>query len=142
MNINLHLPSVVAGTLIAAGLTLTMAQVAPRHLAGEPDWLMTSWAPHPRQYVQVAVGGAFVVPPGRLFVPTGLGVSSPTGGSSQATLRVDGVEIAKVGASIYQYNANASSIVTLPTGYAASSGAIVEVEGPSAVCWAYTIARE
>jgi hypothetical protein len=128
--IELHPVSLAVGSGVAALAFLAMSQapVTPVAVRG------VQYAAHPRDYVQIEEGTPFVVPAGKLFVPTAIGTQPPMLVSATWELlsfTVDGVVQfsswkALVGNG-QEVVGNGSSMRGLPTGLAVPSGALVEV---------------
>ena len=108
--------SVLVGALLAAVVFLSMAQTT----VGTP--LRVEYIPHPRDMVQVQEGTPYVVPTGKLFVLTSLGVTTqgPT-----CYLHVNGQTevVVYVGAPY----AGGSNMVAVPSGFTVQPGATVDV---------------
>lgn len=133
--IELHPVSLLVGLAVAglAFLAMSQAPVAPVP-ARTP-----LFAAHPRDFVQIEEGTPFVVPAGKLFVPTAFGTQPPTFVSQTyelLSLSVDGVTQfsswkALLGSS-FDPVGNGSSMRGLPNGFAVQPGALVEVRDANA----------
>ena len=99
--------------------------------------------PHPRDMLVITEGAPFVVPIGKLFVLTGLGVpyswSAPKGGY----LQVDGVrEVTCVAVATLGTDGAVPSVVAVPTGFTVSENKTITVAGlnsTEARAWGYLV---
>jgi hypothetical protein len=115
-----HILSALLGSAFAVGIIvlLSMSQVLP---AGQH--VIVSYGPSPRDMVQFA-GTGYVVPPGKLFVLTGLGMQY-SGSVGSLTLRINGQQA--VSFSLDTTDGNGTSVKTVPPGLAAPAGSSLDI---------------
>ncbi len=134
----LSLPSAFLGAgvailvFLAFGFQFTAKPINPP--------IVVEGVPTPGQMIQITELQSLMVPPGKLFVVTGLGSFKNSGGSGITLLRFDGVETVRV--NITTSTGNGSTVKLIPPGLTAPAGTLVEVLGgdstpDDARCWGY-----
>lgn len=78
----------------------------------------------PKNWIQIVEGSPFVVPAGRVFVPTALGWDEGANPPARARLYFDGVEMAAM-----TYRSDRMPMGPVAEGLAAGPGTVVSVEG-------------
>ena len=108
--------SILVGALLAAVVFLSMAQTT----VGTPA--RVEYLAHPRDMVQIQEGTPYVVPAGKLFALTSLGVTTqgPT-----CHLHVNGQ--AEVVAYVGAPYAGGTNMVAMPSGFTVQPGATIDV---------------
>lgn len=135
--IPLHPASLLAGLAIGAGFLFLTSQTSTVTF----PTARVEVGPHPRDMVQIHDGQPFTVPPGKLFVLTGLGNTTQ---GPVAVLRVNGQIEVKTDTSLSGFGA--CYVAAVPSGFSVPSGASISVEtvGPSlgyARAWGYLAER-
>ncbi|MBI5364825.1 MAG: hypothetical protein HZA53_16735 [Planctomycetes bacterium] len=130
-HLRLHaLSLLVGGSACAAFLFLSAQGLAPSFPSSR-----FSFGPHPRDFVTLREGQPYIVPMGFAFVPTAIGSSAIFGQNPAhgVTLLVDGqARLASTNDfSVLQIPQRTprTSMLGVPTGYAALEGAVVTVTG-------------
>jgi hypothetical protein len=125
----IHVPSALAGIVLATAILLSMSQSAP---VGPPR---IEYGPNPRDMVQIREGMPYVVPAGKLFVLTGLGMAGNLGFTS---LTVNGqTEAASyTGCS----NGGPATVAPMSPGFSVTAGSTIDISGHGsgeARAWGY-----
>lgn len=127
----IHFPSVSLGAVAVSLILLSMSQAAPTLTQARVEY-----GPHPRDMVQVKQGTPYTVPPGKLFVLTGLGGADNLGYSQ---LSVDGASEAAVMATCS--NGGGSTVASVPSGFTVPGGSTISVVttsgGGQSRAWGY-----
>lgn len=124
--------SIVAGALFLIGAV--QGQGGPFRVVVANPVALQGMPPHPRDWVQIEEGVPFVVPVGKLFVPTAAGRGVGGGG---ANLRVDGVNVFQA----FGGNGSTTSFDPVPPGLAITAGRVVTVveNGQDSRAWGYLV---
>jgi hypothetical protein len=118
--------TIILAAFVGSALTfgvvglMSMTQVLP---AGQH--VIVSYGPHPSDMITVREGTPLVVPPGKLFVLTGLGSSAAN--APEVTLVINGQPEAQVLPGTTTYDT--SSIKSVPIGFTAPAGSTIELVG-------------
>jgi hypothetical protein len=118
---------VLFGSTLALGIVGLMSmQQGPSDIL---QHVRVEYGPHPRDMVQIREGTLYVVPPGRIFVLTGLGTDVWTGsGVPIAVLSVNGQDEVTAGFSSNSTGeAEGSTVAHVPSGLTASPGSSLNV---------------
>jgi hypothetical protein len=127
-----HVLSALLGSALAIGMVvlLSMNQVLP---AGQH--VIVSYGPSPRDMVQIKEGTPYTVPPGKLFVLTGVG---STVGCYTVTLKVNGQDEAS---TVFSCPSTGCSIMSAPVGFTVASGSTLETSSNTGLqvarAWGY-----
>ena len=110
------------GAFVGAGALLLMSQA---FASSAP--VRVRYVPDPADYVQIQPSGGFVVPPGRVFVPTALGMTQwlSSYGGVDVLLLFNGVPV--VTADVIS-STDKPTMVPLPEGLSAPAGTAIDVD--------------
>lgn len=153
--VHVHVPSALAGAallglvVVAVGAVQAGALPAPVAAAVAPAHVVIDnpisvvGVPAPSDMVQIAEGTPFIVPPGKVFVLTALGVSDEIGGIASVRFFIDGH--AETAAQIAGGTLAGGPMVTpFPPGLSAGEGKTLTVGpiagGIEARAWGYLAA--
>ena len=118
--IQLHPLSLLVGLVSGVGGLLLMSQSAVTTL----PTARVEVGPHPRDMVQIRGGTPYTVPPGKIFVLTGIGNEAGVVGSPQVVgLLVNGARELTVAAATNM----SPSVKDVPTGFSVLWGSTIEV---------------
>lgn len=136
-SLSLHPVSLVLGIALCAICFFSMSQVAPLGQHPIAQHVVVGYGPDPRDYVQIREGTPFTVPPGKLFVLTGLGSADALPpGTPQFRLRVNGqVEVTTSTSNnesgVSSAVGDARSVVPVAPGFTAPEGSVIDVQDGS-----------
>lgn len=125
--VSIHPLSALAGVgLLGLVLLATGAVQTPGQFQKLGRWfpgpIQVEGIPTPQQMMRIVEGQPFTVPPGKLFVVTGLGLAQLTTGFG-ANLRIDGQAILT-----YHWSSGVSPFGDVPPGLVASAGSVVSTD--------------
>jgi hypothetical protein len=136
-SVSIHPFSALAGAgllglaLIASGAVQVPGNVQPILLSN--GMVRVAGIPTPQQMMRVHEGQPFTVPPGKLFVVTGLGQAQLITGYA-ANLRFNGQIILT-----YNFSSGLSPFGDIPPGLAAPAGTVVSTDTPGGGTTAVTL---
>ena len=125
-SISIHPLSLALGLVFGGICLLSMGQATftPTPLGST---VRVEYMPHPRDMVTIRGATPYVVPPGKVFVLTGLGTTTPT--AYGASLNVNGVQ--EIQAPTASPGWNNMTIREVPPGFTVAAGSTIEVCEPN-----------
>lgn len=123
-SITFHPASLALGVILGVISFVSMGQATTITPSVFGSTVRVEYLPHPSDMVQIRGGTPYTVPPGKIFVLTGLGNYAGSSGTAQTVgLLVNGQREVTVAAAV-----NVSpSVKAVPVGFTVSAGSTVDV---------------
>lgn len=131
----LHVPSALLALGLASLVAFLSSQASPPPALLNPASIRVEYMPHPRDMVQITQGTPYVVPPGKLFVLTALGIIN--GVQVSAVLTVDGGVQA---IALPPGSSAGTQPASVATGLTVAAGSVIDLSAPapaSSRAWGY-----